>query len=114
MTVSQVGGRVELHYLQIASCAAPSGPWSRGWPLHPVIVWYLLADPTVHYQDLGPGFYAPTSTPSAPSATTSASWKRSATSFAIRAALAVSFVVAARLLPRQRLRDDTSPAETLR
>jgi hypothetical protein len=22
-----------------------------------VIVWYLLADTTVHYQDLGPGFY---------------------------------------------------------
>jgi transposase len=22
-----------------------------------IIVWHLLSDPTVHYQDLGPGFY---------------------------------------------------------
>ena len=40
--------------------------------------------------------------------TGSASWLR------FERRLAVSFVVAARLLPRQRLRDDTSPAETLR
>jgi transposase len=44
-----------------------------------VIVWHLLADPNLRYHDLGPGFTTPTSTPSAPNATTSASWRPWAT-----------------------------------
>jgi hypothetical protein len=44
-----------------------------------VIVWHLLADPTARFHDLAPASTTPGSTLSAPSATTSASSKPSAT-----------------------------------
>jgi transposase len=44
-----------------------------------VIVWHLLADPTVRFHDLGAGFYDTRVNRSAPSATTSASSRPSAT-----------------------------------
>jgi hypothetical protein len=43
------------------------------------IIWDLLSDPDARFHDLGPGFHEPMSTLIAASATTSATWRRSAT-----------------------------------
>jgi len=44
-----------------------------------IIVWHLLSDPTVRYQDLGPGFYDTRINAERRKRTTSANSKRSAT-----------------------------------
>src|SRR6266545_7743042 len=44
-----------------------------------VIAWHLLSDPEAHFHDSAPASTTPASVPNAPSATTSASWRPSAT-----------------------------------
>jgi hypothetical protein len=44
-----------------------------------VIAWHLLSDPEAHFHDLGAGFYDTRMVPTAPSATTSVSWRPSGT-----------------------------------